>query len=407
MKKKMMMMTFLEEGLLVIIRKYKSICRAVLQYSPTIYKGLFVIIIGLCQLPSSQAQQLGLEINYQAGYNVPIHPRYPQIQAPSQGLEIAVLKKAKKERWWAALHQYPEIAYLMGYQSLGNADVLGHAFYAMPSLNFRVFQAGAFQGHFRIGWGLAYLTNSYHSVFNPQNIVMGAALNACATVRFLTHYQLHPSWRIFLGLSASHYSNGGFVHPNLGINIPAVQVGVQYEWGEGPTLAEKKQYRAQLLAQLPAFDKTIRPFVRLALGGTELSTSQGVKYPIYGLAVGASKLLARTSKIRLGVDYMYNTAPRAFDQHQGTRVLPHWDYARLSIMAGHELLFGHWGLVSNLGVYLNAHRFQRSLLTAELGFNFYSSNYLKRQRQQFWLGCQVRTYGGEAEFVQLVLGFQW
>lgn len=399
-----MMMTFLEEGLLVIIRNFVGMGRA--EYSSITY-SLLILIIGLGHLPQAQAQQLGLEINYQGGYNIPIHPRYPTIQAPSHGLEVAVLKTPKKERLWAALHQYPQIAYLMGYQSLGNAEVLGHAVYAVPSLNFRVFQAGAFQGQFRIGWGLAYVTKSYHSVFNAQNIVMGAALNACATVRFLTHYQVHPSWKVFLGLSATHYSNGGFVHPNLGINIPAIQVGLQYEWGEKTDLSAQKKYRQELLAQLPAFDKKIRPYIRIALGGTEMATSQGVKYPIYGLTLGASKLLARTSKIRLGVDYLYNTAPRAFEQHQGFNALKHWDYARLSIVAGHELLFGHWGLLSNLGVYLNTHKFQRSLLTAELGFNFYSKNYLKQQQQQFWLGCHVKTYGGEAEFVQLVLGFQW
>jgi hypothetical protein len=356
-------------------------------------------------MPWCRAQSTGVEVSYQGGYNIPIHPRYPAVQQLAQGVEIAVLHQAKQERLWAVLHKRPQIAYLLGVQTLGNDHVLGQAFYAVPSLNFRVFRLGKFEGQFRIGWGLAYLSQSFHSIYNPSNIVMGSRWNACATVRFLARYAITPAWRIVLGMNATHYSNGGFVTPNLGINIPALQVGVQYEWGQA--IATRDTFRQQFLSALPPYAKGVRPFVRVALGGTEIATSQGVKYPIYGITLGVSKLLARTSKLRLAVDYLYNTAPRAFDQHQGLRILQHWDYARLSIMAGHELLFGHWGLLSNLGVYLNNHRLQRSLLTAELGFNFYSRNYLKQQGQQFWLGCHVRTYGGEAEFVQVVLGFQW
>ncbi|MGH1337644.1 MAG: acyloxyacyl hydrolase [Aureispira sp.] len=374
-------------------------------------KKLWLLIsIGLIGgVGALQAQSTGIELNYQGGYNIPIHPRYPTIESPSHGLELAVLHRPKEERLWSVLHNRPQIAYLFGYQTLGNKAVLGRAFYLVPSLNFRIFKVGAFEGQCRIGWGVAYLTRSFHSIYNAKNIVMGARLNAYATVRFLTRYAISAHWRLFLGVSASHYSNGGFVKPNLGINIPAVQVGMQYEFGGLDTLSKSTRIRARRAAitNLPPFLKSVRPFVRVLLGGTEMATSQGVKYPIYGVTIGASKLLARTSKLRLGINYLYNTAPRAFDQHQGTRMLEHWDYARVSIVAGHELLFGRWGLLSNLGVYLNAHRLQRSLLSAELGFNFYSQNYFKQQGQQFWLGCHVRTYGGEAEFVQVVLGFQW
>ena len=370
---------------------------------------LLITVCVLIGMGESYAQSTGVELNYQGGYNVPIHPNYPTIESPSQGVELAVLYHPKKKRLWSILHNRPQITYLLGYQTLGNRSVLGRAVYLVPSLNFRVFKIGVLDGQVRIGWGLAYMTHSFHSIYNPKNIVMGAKINAYATVRFLTRYAITPHWRIFLGLSASHYSNGGFVKPNLGINIPAAQIGVQYEFGGVDTCSRSDNRRARqaLLAELPPFLKTVRPFVRVSLGGTELATSQGVKYPIYGVSLGVSKLLARTSKVRLGLNYLYNTAPRAFDQHKGTRTLQHWNYARLSIVAGHELLFGRWGLLSNLGVYLHAHRFQRSLLTAELGFNFYSKNYFKQQGQQFWLGCHVRTYGGEAEFVQVVLGFQW
>lgn len=370
-------------------------------------KILSFVIIGWLVFTAGwgYAQSTGIEINYQGGYNIPIHPRYPTIKAPAHGIELAVLHQAKVERLWAILHKRPQIAYLLGTQTLGNKAVLGHAFYAVPSLNFRVFKVGYLEGQFRIGWGVAYMTKSFHSVFNPQNIVMGAKLNACATVRFLTRYAITSSWRVFLGMSVTHYSNGGFVKPNLGINIPALQVGVQYEWGN--TIVPNDSLRRHVLAGLAPFSKDIRPFLRVALGATEMIASNGVKYPIYGVTIGVSRMLARTSKLRLAVDYLYNTAPRAFDQHKGLIELKHWQYARISILAGHELLFGCWGLVSNLGVYLNAHRFQRNLLTAELGFNFYSRNYFKHQKWQFWLGCNVRTYGGEAEFVQVVLGFQW
>jgi hypothetical protein len=366
---------------------------------------LLLVVLLLINKRGLCAQSTGIELNYQLGYHLPIHPRYPALNDAAHGFELAVLHQAKKERLWAMLHRRPQIAYLMGVQTLGNARVLGQALYAMPSLNFCWFKKRRLEGQVRIGWGLAYVTRSFHSTNNAANIVLGARWNACATVRLLLRYRLTARWRLQLGLAASHYSNSGFVTPNLGVNIPALQVGVQYEWGRA--IAPNDSFRRQTLAVLPPLSKQVRPFVRTALGFTENVSSRGVKHPIYGVSLGVSRLLARSSKLLLAVDYLYNTAPRAFDQHQALRALKHWDYARLSVLAGHELLFGQWSLHSSLGVYLNAHRYQRSLLTAELGFNFYSRNYFEQQSQQFWLGCHVRTYGGEAEYVQVVLGFQW
>ncbi|BDS13831.1 acyloxyacyl hydrolase [Aureispira anguillae] len=348
-------------------------------------------------------QQHGVEVNYQLGTNIPIHPRYPAIKELVQTTEIAWLQRTQGKKIWSILYKQPTVAYLLAYQTLGNKDVLGEAFYLVPCLDFKLFKAKRFDWLLRVGWGAGLITKTFNSFTNKKNIVIGAPINACATVRTLFRYQIADPLHLYIGAGITHYSNGGFTNPNLGINIPFAQIGIQYSFN-APKIPDSLSQ--QVLAKLPALNQSFRPFINIGLGLTENGT-RGPKYPIYSISLGVSRLMARISKLSLSVEYLYNTAPYVFDRHNGGLKLEHLNYARLSVLATHELLFGHWGLVTAIGVYVNKHRFQRSVIASKVGFNFYLHNYFKKFKHQLWMGCHIRAYAGEAEFVELVIGYNW
>ncbi|WMX14532.1 acyloxyacyl hydrolase [Aureispira sp. CCB-E] len=367
-------------------------------------KIFLILIIQFFLVTAIVAQQYALELNYQFGTNVPIHPRYPKIQAHSHTGELTLLQHTQAKKIWSILYGQPTVAYSIAYQTLGNADILGNAFYAVPSLDFKVFEWKRLDMRARIGWGAGIITKTYDSFYNKDNIVIGSTLNACVILRALFRYRISNTFHLQLGGGVTHYSNGGFTNPNLGINIPFAQVGIQYSF-QKPTVPDSLS--TQLIAGLPALNQSFRPFIQIGLGLTEMATSRGPKYPVYNVSIGVSRLMARISKLSLSVEYLYNTAPYAFDRQSGSVVLKHLNYARFSIIATHELLFGHWGLVTSLGVYMNEHKYRRSVLVSKVGFNFYLQNYFKNFKNQLWLGCHVRAYAGEAELVEVTLGYNW
>lgn len=350
------------------------------------------------------AQQYALEWSYQYGTNIPIHPRYPTIESSSHTGEITLLQHTQANKIWTILYGQPTVGYSFAYQTLGNEAILGNAFYFIPSLDFKVFKVKRLDMRVRVGWGGGMITKRHDSFYNKDNIVIGSNLNACVSLRALFRYRILEALYLQVGGGITHYSNAGFTNPNLGINIPFAQVGIQYSF-QKPIVADRVSQ--QLMAELPRLNQSFRPFVQIGLGLTETAATKGPKYPIYSIAFGVSRLMARISKLSLSVEYMYNTSPYAFDRQNGAVELKHLNYARFSVAATHEFLFGHWGLVTGFGVYLNEHKYQRSVLLSKIGFNFYLQNYFKQFKSQLWLGCHVRAYAGEAEFVEVLLGYNW
>ena len=74
-------------------------------------KRIVIVVILLLSTIISYGQTFGLEGTFQVGFNLPIHPRYPTIQAPSYTAEIGVLHHPKRTCAWAVLHKYPTVAY--------------------------------------------------------------------------------------------------------------------------------------------------------------------------------------------------------------------------------------------------------------------------------------------------------
>lgn len=364
----------------------------------------FFIVLLLSWGSWASAQTWSLELNGQVGANLPIHPNYPPLRPGTPAAEIGWLHHTQGKTLWSRLHGRPTVALLLGYQALGNATVLGDAWHLLPCLDFKLVEQGRFGLQARVGWGVAWLTKPYHSTFNPTNIAIGTHLNAAATLRLLAAYRVAEHWSAVAGVGATHYSNGRLSLPNLGANLPFGTVGLRYHFGEPRARVDTA---ASSRPKLPPTWRRFRPYALLGLGWTEVGTSQGPKYPFYQAELGISRRLATTSLLSLSAQYAYHTGTAAFDRHNGAVPYAHLNYARLSVVATHELLFGHWGFVTGLGVYLNAHRFQRSLLLGRIGFNLYLKNYLKQDRHQCWLGVYVRTYSGEAELVELALGYRW
>ena len=371
------------------------------QIIPKLYPILFFLLINTTNL---LAQQYGIETSYQFGKNIANHTNYPQIEQYSHTAEIALLQHTQGKKIWSVLYKQPTVAYLFAYQTLGNQEVLGEAFYVVPSIDFKVFKVKNFDMLVRVGWGAGIISKTYDSFNNPGNIVIGSHLNACATIRAMFRYRVLKQLHIYLGGGATHYSNGAFTKPNLGINLPFAQVGLQYSF-QAPKVPDSLS--AQILSSLPELNQTFRPFITVGIGFTESLTTRGPKYPVYLISAGVSRMMARISKLSLSVEYMYNTSGYVFDKNNGGLKLEHFNYARFSILATHEFLFGHWGLVTTVGAYFNKHRFQSSVIATKVGFNFYLKNYFKKVKHQLWLGCHIRSYAGEAEFLEFVLGYNW
>lgn len=367
---------------------------------------LFFLLSLMLSNTALNAQSKGIETAYQVGYTIPAHINFPSILNPSYSAELTYWFKTKDKCLWHKLYKYPEIHFSATFQSLGNDKILGHAIGLIPNMSFQIYQKKRFDIQARIGWGLAYITKYHDNFNNPQNIALGSHINLYARTHIHFRYKILHNLRLNFGLGILHYSNGGFSNPNLGINIATGQIGLQYIFSYPVPMPIETPDSNRQLPPLAKGHKTFRPYLSIGLGLTEKGF-RGPKYPIYVVSAGVSRLFGRISKVSAGLEYIINMAQYEFHRHNSNKKIAISQVHRFSILFSHELLFGNFGFYTGGGVYLNKHLSQRSLIIAKIGFNFYLHNYFKKIKHQLWAGFHVRSYFGEAEFVEFVLGYNW
>lgn len=347
--------------------------------------------------------QAAYELNVQQGRLLQINPIFPEIKGYSTTVMASWFRYTNGQKFrWASRYRQPMLGVSFSYQSLGNKEVLGSTIGVVPSINFNLFKTKIVDMQLGLGLGLAYATKKFHKINNPKNNVIGANLNAYGLINLMTVWHLSSHFKLTAGGVMSHYSNGDFEAPNLGANTPSGILGLRYI--PHPTLPDTEM---PLIPALHPFDKKIRPYARFSLGVTERSLD-GPKYPVYVVSAGIAKSFSPISRASIGAEYIFNQAPYEFMKHIGANEGEEFKQAsRYVVHLGHELNFGHIGFLTEGGFYLNNHYGRRSIISTKIGFNFYPKNAFRYFRNQIFMGVYVRSYFGEAEFVEFALGYKF
>lgn len=118
-----------------------------------------------------------------------------------------------------ALYHYPQTSILFSYSGLGNHEILGEAFSVVPAISFAHGASSHFRFGFRGGMGLSYLPKVFSLENNFRNTALSNNVNAAVFLRY--GFEFFPSsiFSVSAGLGFSHFSNGSFSVPNLGLNL--------------------------------------------------------------------------------------------------------------------------------------------------------------------------------------------
>ncbi len=77
---------------------------------------------------------------------------------------------------------------------------------------------------FKIGFGTGYVEKIYDPANNNKNIAIGSHLNANVVFFIEKEFLIHNN-AIYLGAGLTHFSNGSFQTPNLGLNFLSFNLG--------------------------------------------------------------------------------------------------------------------------------------------------------------------------------------
>jgi hypothetical protein len=347
------------------------------------------------------------------GKLVKIYPQFPQSQFTDLN-EIRISLQTTGNKEWHQLYHYPKVGFTFIYGYLGNTTILGQNFAIVPDLSFQTHTDKRWMLETRLGFGFTYFTKHYDAIDNPTNNVIGSSFTNITFITEDLNYKLSKKLNINIGIAAFHCSDGHYQLPNLGANIPSVNLGFSY-----------------CPAGLPKFyqhDTVAKPVKKILLNvfagygrhefGSATKPTGGPKYPVFQGGIYISKRYRKINNFQAGLSYTYFTDYYDFivnEEYFNSQ--QHLKASVITAFIGNEFIIGKFGLLAQSGVNLytpflakysasrNDHDFLSLYITNKIGIQYYIFDPTLHPRKNVYFGLYIKAHFGTADFAEAGLGY--
>jgi hypothetical protein len=183
-------------------------------------KAFWVFILTVIfSLPATAGNSCA-SVSVHHGFLLPHHAAMKGLQTRHlQMLEAEIGFPFYKNSSTDALYHHPLTSVIMNASGLGNEEILGRTYSIVPAISFTHGAKNKFRFGFRGGMGLAYMTKVFSIPSNFRNTALSNNMNAAVFLRYGFEFYPIKALSISAGIGFSHFSNGSFSVPNLGLNL--------------------------------------------------------------------------------------------------------------------------------------------------------------------------------------------
>jgi len=347
--------------------------------------------IGFAQM-NSEHEPIEFGFKTHIGFLIPHRPVVQILQEKHiQALEIFYQKQHSGKLKWEQEHSLPKSGISVMYFNLSSKEKLGFGLAAFPHISFRLGKLDATTFHIRLGAGLGYVNKTFSTDINYKNQAIGSHLNGFMQVGTYFHYQINKSWNLSSGITLSHFSNGAFKTPNLGINLPSVHIGFSYQWNH-LIKKEKNLFSFQL-------DKKYQKVVSIYGGVRQRYPVEGNYYGIGGSSFSIEKSLNSKSNIGLQFDLMYDPSIKASKLANHESADRHVSY-RSGLAASYVFKLNRLQLLFQMGAYTFAIQNDDGILYHRVGGRIHMN-------QNLMAIVNLKTHYAKADYFEFGIGYKW
>lgn len=304
-------------------------------------------------------------------------------------------KTPKNNTSWKARYNYPDWGFVLMNQQFHN-EILGNTTALNYTTTYYLLNRNAKnQLNIQLGFGGGYNTKPLDFDTNLLNVAMTS--HFLFTQHFKMNYtrpELFKNIGLHAGFSFSHFSNGSFKKPNLGINSIFLNVGLSYFNRNSDIIYQKPEKEEKIVKQ------PIHLNVNINGGFHESKPGVGIK-PVYYLSSYAQKKLGHRSKLQLGVDFFNSQSLKDYAEYyfqiykEETGQEKRSDHRQIGAFFGHELLFNKLSLETQVGYYLYKPFEEPAPVYQKISFKHYFNN------EKSAIGVSMKIHYFEAEFICL------
>lgn len=328
---------------------------------------LFAIFSLLALLSANPLKAQNIErwgIGYKAigGYIWAHKGNLDNLRAHTYGGSIEFRYKTANKKQWHRIYNNPIWGVQLYYSYLGNPNILGAAYGILPYAELPIIKKKHWELNFRGTAGLGYITNPFNLEKNTKNRTIGSHFNGNISVHGSLNIFLSKNLELNLVGGLTHFSNGNFRMPNLGINLPDISIGFSHYLGQ-KEVKEKKPDNF--------FTEKDEYYFTFVLGrkNTDYIFSHDV-IPA-SLQFKYLRRLTPTSQLGGGVDYFYDEGNFFVDNRTGDTQKKGFEKAsELAIKISHEAKLNFITFMTDWGTYLYNSNKVKGLFYQRIGLRF-------------------------------------
>jgi len=280
--------------------------------------------------------------------------------------ELNIGKSSSGNKLWQIENNLPDIGISLQCIDFKNPLQLGYALTASPYIEIPLNKTPKIlRPSIRLCWGLTYITKSYDSIENKENIAIGSHFNSFVQFRCFWRFKLSNLLRIEPGITFTHASNGKAKNPNLGINVASLNLGLNYS-----IQSKANQSIPKIDSSTKAKSKNEVIFFT-AIGFNQKNiASPSLKTFVYSFAYQCN--LRNSHKYVLGIDVFYDQNYLIDYENVFKNKAQGIDQLRMSIKLGYSYNVGRFSFPFELGYYFFQKTNPDELIVNRLGVRYYS-----------------------------------
>lgn len=301
--------------------------------------------------------------------------------------ELYLQRQTDGSRAWHHDNGLPQWGVGLQYGNLGSKQYVGDLLAAFCYLRLPLISIGPLHSKVRLGAGGGWVEKVYDKQTNHKNVLIGGHLNAFLNLLWVNEVRLGTHWYLDAGAGFSHLSNGGYILPNLGVNIPSLQVGARYAF---------RDPRVQPAGRPDSFSRKLAYRVFASLAAKQYPWIGSPRYLIGLASVEASKRTSARHRFGGGTTLFYNPSLEIPESGLKSEKLK-GNNAQVGVYAAYERHFGRLSLPIQLGAYVyNKDRF--TTLYQQIGLRYQLS-------EKLTAGAALKTHLGKAEYINAGIGY--
>lgn len=336
---------------------------------------------------------LQLEAKWNGGFLWAHSPTVAYLQRQhTMGGEFSISKPISGQKHWHTFYEHNIVGLAYQHYYLGYNDVLGSAngLYLFSRFNL----AGQKSTHLRfsLGTGITWLSKTFDKDENHKNVTIGSHLNALVNFQLLLDQRISRHLYFNAGLTLTHYSNGAFKTPNLGLNLPGVTAGLAYRMYPEPT---PNRFQKSEFERAHGFIFS----VVMAVGRKEIYPPNGKGYGVMTLSFNMVKPLGIKSGLILTFDLFNDrTIPAIIKRDNPATQLSYGQTIRPGIAFGYDLWLGNLNFIFQAGVYPYTYYKGDGKIYSRLGWRY-------RLPYGFMANLTLKTHFAKADNIEFGIGY--